>query len=89
MLRKATMKIFFTVILIFLFSFYSAAAGSSQEKVRKLIHQGSVIYSDAFGNSYTAGEFDNPTLKFGDYTLVNKGNNDVFIAKYDLKGKIV
>lgn len=45
------------------------------------------ISTDANGNSYIAGWFASATLTFGNTTLVNSGNSDVFVAKYDASGK--
>jgi hypothetical protein len=43
------------------------------------------ISVDASGNSYVTGGFQG-TADFGDTTLVSKGNDDIFIAKYNSAG---
>lgn len=44
------------------------------------------ITSDNNNNIYIIGDFDSPTLTFGNSTLVNAGNQDVFLAKFDSDG---
>jgi photosystem II stability/assembly factor-like uncharacterized protein len=50
---------------------------------------GSKIVSDNLGNTFVAGNFSNSNLHFGNYILNNFGGSDIFLAKYDSKGKIV
>ncbi|MFA4852230.1 MAG: SBBP repeat-containing protein [Bacteroidales bacterium] len=49
------------------------------------------IKADASGNVYITGEFDSPSITFGNYTLNNHGNNayDVFFAKFDVNGNVL
>ena len=42
---------------------------------------GSDISTDNSGNIYVVGDFDSPTLTFGNTTLINGGFEDVFVAK--------
>jgi hypothetical protein len=44
---------------------------------------------DASGNLIVAGIFASSTLTFGPTTLVNAGNTDLFIAKYDSEGNVL
>lgn len=44
------------------------------------------IKTDSNNNIYVTGDFDSPTLTFGSTTLVNSGNQDVFLAKFDSNG---
>ncbi len=46
------------------------------------------IASDAFGNSYVTGYFQE-TGNFGNISLISAGSGDVFIAKYDPDGFIL
>jgi hypothetical protein len=45
--------------------------------------------SDQLGNVYLTGYFNSDTARFGSISLLNKGNNDVFIVKYDQGGNAV
>jgi hypothetical protein len=53
--------------------------------------QGNSISTDANGNVFVAGSFDNPTITFGTTTLTNAGGggSDIFIVKYDASGNIL
>lgn len=44
------------------------------------------ITSDTLGNEYVTGYFNSPQIVFGNDTLHNLGNHNVFIAKYDSSG---
>lgn len=44
------------------------------------------IKTDSNNNIYVTGDFDSPTLTFGSTTLVNSGNQDAFLAKFDSNG---
>lgn len=44
------------------------------------------ITTDAKGNVYITGEFQSPSITFGNITLTLRGGGDVFIAKYDSSG---
>ena len=49
------------------------------------------IYSlktDEVGNTYVTGYFQSPTITFGSYTLINTGNYNVFLVKYDTNGNV-
>lgn len=46
------------------------------------------IKADLYGNLLIAGEFTSPTLGFGGTILNNLGNNDAFLANYDLNGNV-
>ncbi len=47
------------------------------------------ISVDASGNIYISGYFRSSTIIFGTDTLINKGNSDVFLVKYDNNGNII
>ena len=59
-----------------------SAGGDYTEEVRTLA-------VDASGNLVVAGIFASSTLTFGTTTLVNAGNTDLFIAKYDPAGNVL
>lgn len=44
------------------------------------------IATDSNSNIYITGDFDSPTLTFGNTVLTNSGNQDVFLAKFDSNG---
>jgi hypothetical protein len=54
------------------------------------------VISDAYGNCYATGVFENDTIKFGNFTLMNStvtnspysSDNDVFLVKYSHNGSI-
>ncbi|HEY0029400.1 MAG TPA: SBBP repeat-containing protein, partial [Bacteroidia bacterium] len=46
------------------------------------------IAVDGDGNCYITGEYETTTY-FGSIALKSKGNNDVFVAKYDTNGKLI
>ncbi len=52
-------------------------------------YYGSKIKSDNLGNSYVAGNFRSSYLNFGPYSLKNSGLSDIYLVKYNLKGKVV
>ena len=47
---------------------------------------GKHIATDAEGNLYITGEFWSESIIFGNITLVNAGNRDIFVVKYDPSG---
>ena len=47
---------------------------------------GSNIITDANNNVYVTGSFSNAKTTIGNDTLINKGNQDIFIAKYNSLG---
>lgn len=51
-------------------------------------NQANAITCTPAGNIVITGFFNNPTLTFGTYTLTNNGNDDVFVASYDINGNI-
>ena len=53
------------------------------------IDQAFSVGVDSSGKAYLAGDFYSPTLTFGAVTLTNKGNGDVFLAKYDNAGNVI
>lgn len=45
--------------------------------------------TDATGNVYVTGTFGAPSIAFGTFTLMNSGNTDIFIVKYNPLGNIL
>lgn len=50
---------------------------------------GASLATDPGGNSYVTGYFKSPSLVVGTDTLLNHGNEDLFIAKYDAAGNVI
>lgn len=48
--------------------------------------KGKGISVDLAGNLLVTGFFKSTSITFGTFTVINAGNNDVFIAKYDASG---
>ena len=51
--------------------------------------QGTGITTDIAGNVYITGTFTSDTITFGNITLRNSGDNDIFIVKYDPNGSVL
>ncbi len=47
------------------------------------------ITTDNMGNVYISGSFKSSTITFGNITIENSGNSDLFIAKYDNMGNVL
>lgn len=47
------------------------------------------IACGANGNIYLVGEFDTDNLDFGNFTIVNNGSTDVYLAQYNSSGAVV
>lgn len=47
------------------------------------------VATNLTGNIYVTGVFLSDTIIIGSDTLINKGNNDVFLAKYDNEGNVL
>lgn len=58
----------------------SAIGGGAEERIYG-------ISTDTDGDLYVTGEFNSPTLKFGNITI-NCYLNDIFLAKYDPNGNV-
>ena len=48
-----------------------------------------IILPDGLGNTYIAGNFNNPSLSFGKTILKNNGLTDIFLAKFDSHSKLI
>lgn len=53
------------------------------------IDRGYAIASDKMGNTYVTGHFESPEAFFEKNKIGNKGNYDLFIAKYDPDGHLL
>jgi hypothetical protein len=51
--------------------------------------QANAVAVDASGNAYITGDFNSPTITFGSTTLTNKGNYNMFLAKYNTYGNLI
>ncbi len=47
------------------------------------------LATDASGHVYVTGYFVSPSITFGTTTLINAGNRDVFVVKYDASGNVL
>lgn len=47
------------------------------------------VATDASNNVYVTGYFLSPSITFGSTTLINQGNYDMFIVKYDASGIVL
>lgn len=52
-------------------------------------NEGKGITTDASGNIFVTGFFNNPTLTLGTYTLTGNGNDDCFVSKFDSNGNVI
>jgi hypothetical protein len=50
---------------------------------------GARVDTDSSGNVFVVGSYISPTLSFGNITITNAGNNDMYLAKYDSNGNIL
>ncbi len=62
---------------------WAKSAGGSQDDWAKS------ITTDAAGNKYVIGDFSSSTITFGETTLANAGNSDMFIVKYASNGNVL
>lgn len=53
------------------------------------IENGNFITADSKGDVIVIGQFNSPSITFGNNTLVNSGFFDVYIVKYDSKGEVI
>jgi len=51
--------------------------------------EGEGVATDASGNIYITGVYFSPSIIFGNDTLLNVGNYDIFLAKYDSSGNVL
>ncbi|MGD0710935.1 MAG: SBBP repeat-containing protein [Bacteroidales bacterium] len=49
----------------------------------------SSVAVDTLGNTYLAGYFYSPSIKFGSTILINEAGNNVFLAKFDSNGNVL
>ncbi len=54
-----------------------------------LIDRGYGVATDAAGNCYVTGHFQSTNAEFSGTALINRGDYDIFTAKYDRDGKLV
>ncbi len=53
-----------------------------------LIDRGYAVAADSGGNCYVTGHYQSPDADFSGTKLVNRGEYDIFVAKYDRAGKL-
>ncbi|HWY12561.1 MAG TPA: hypothetical protein VN026_14610, partial [Bacteroidia bacterium] len=46
------------------------------------------VSADQNGNPFITGAYTGSVVTFGTYTLTNSGNQDIFLAKYDVNGNL-
>jgi hypothetical protein len=51
--------------------------------------EGYAVSADASGNVFVTGWFKSPSITFGSTTLINTGDCNIFIAKYDSLGNVI
>ncbi|MCB1076389.1 MAG: SBBP repeat-containing protein [Verrucomicrobiae bacterium] len=54
-----------------------------------LVDRGYGVVTDAGGNAYVTGHYQSTDAKAGDETLPNRGDYDVFVAKYSPEGDLL
>ncbi len=54
-----------------------------------LIDRGYGVATDAAGNCYATGHYQSTDANFGGFILPNRGDYDIFTAKYDRLGKLL
>lgn len=47
------------------------------------------VTADSIGNIYVCGDFGTNSITFSNYTLVSKGDDDLYVVKYDNDGNIL
>jgi hypothetical protein len=57
--------------------------------VGKYEDQGIFIAAEASGNTVLTGWFNSPDISFGSHTLINSGNDDIFLVRYDSDGNAI
>jgi len=92
------MKKFLTLFTIITYNFIISASNCSAQTPTWIWAKGSggsdddICYSvatDPSGNVYAAGGFISPTITIGATTLINAGQEDIFLAKYDPSGNVI
>ena len=53
------------------------------------IDRGYAITTDRLGNCYVTGHYESTDARFGDVTLTNRGDYDLFVVKLDRNGKML
>ncbi len=53
------------------------------------VDYGEKIWIDASGNTFLTGTFKSASITFGDYTLNNTGEDDIFLVKFDTNGSVI
>ncbi len=53
------------------------------------ISEGYAVATDASGNVFVTGYFQNSAITFGSYTLPNTGFADAYLTKYDASGNVI
>ncbi len=89
-------KIIFLAITIIIFVFYFPFCNAQPQGWQWAKSAGSLygndvptsIVTDVSGNIFLAGNFGQPSITFGFTTLLNKGEDDMFIVKYHPSGNV-
>ncbi|MBW6482001.1 MAG: SBBP repeat-containing protein [Vicingaceae bacterium] len=90
-MKKILTKIALFIVVVLPSIFYSqnpnwqwAKIGGSSGK-----DAGNDIAVDTQGNIYVLGEYRDANFSIGTFTLVNAGDNDIFLAKYNPSGQVI
>ncbi len=62
---------------------WATKAGISNDDVSN------AVSTDAAGNIYITGQFNGPSITFGNIVLTNSGSCDVYVVKYDPSGNVL
>ncbi|MDT8412017.1 MAG: T9SS type A sorting domain-containing protein [Vicingaceae bacterium] len=90
-MKKILTKIALFIVVVLPSIFYAqnpnwqwAKIGGSSGK-----DAGNDIAVDTQGNIYVLGEYRDANFSIGTFTLVNAGDNDIFLAKYNPSGQVI
>jgi hypothetical protein len=88
------MKFLFSSLAILLFSSLSSMAQTpawawAKSAGNNDFDEANSICTDRTGNIYSAGYFHSDSIIFGNTTLINSGDYDMFLTKYDNNGNVL
>lgn len=74
---------------LFIVKYDSSGNALWANKASSSYNEGKDIAVDDSGNVFVTGIFFNTSISFGSITLLNTGNNDVFVVKYNAAGNVI